>query len=304
MSASPSEPSGNVFRGILFMAASGLSNSIMAGLVRGMSSDLHPFELAFFRCLFGFLAFAPLFFAKGWEPLRTQRLGLHVLRGSLNVVTMLSYFFALSLVPLAKIAAIDFSGPLFAVVLAVILLGEAIRIRRMAALLIGFTGGLVILRPGIIPMEIGVLSAFLSAFVWGTILIIIKRLTKTETSVTATLYMALVATPLTGLASLPYWQTPTGEELIWLVLMGIAGTTTHLCTAQALREADATAVLPANFMRLVWAAGIGYLAFGEVPDIWTWVGGVLIFGSVCYIAFRERKLGMAPTPVPTPTTQA
>lgn len=292
----------NTGRGLLFMVGATLSNAIMAAMVKNMSGDLHPFELAFFRNLFGLLAFAPVFIRYGLAPLHTGRLGLHAMRGTLNVVTMLSYFTALGLVPLATIAAIDFSGPLFATVLAIVILGEKLRKRRIIALIIGFVGGLIVLRPGIIEIQPGVLIAVFSAFVWGGILIVLKTLTKTETSVTATLYMAIFATPLTFVAALPFWTTPSLEQLLWLTGIGISGTITHVLVAQSLREADTTAVMPANFTRLLWAILLGYLIFGEIPDFWTIFGGTMIFAAVSYIAYRERESGrkVEPTISPTP----
>lgn len=129
----------------------------------------------------------------------------------------------------------------------------------------------------------------------------LKHLTRTESSVTATLYMALFATPLTLMAAIPVWRTPTLAELGWLIAIGVAGTTTHFCVAQALREAETTAVQPANFLRLIWAAAFGFLFFGEIPDLWTWIGGSMIFGAVIYITYRERQLMARPMPVPTPS---
>jgi drug/metabolite transporter (DMT)-like permease len=293
--------SGNTLRGMVFMAGATLSNAVMSVMVRQMASDLPPLEIAFFRALFGALAFIPLLAHYGFDPLRTSRFGLHALRGVLNVFTMVTYFVALSMTPFATVAAIDFLAPLFATALAVMFLGEIIRARRIIALLIGFAGGLAVVRPGFIEISTGVVFALSSTFVWSIILIILKNLTRTESSITATLYMALFSAPLTLIVALPVWQTPALADFPWLIAIGVCGTTTHLCVAQALKEADAGAVLPANFLRLIWAALFGFLFFGEIPDLWTWIGGIMIFGAVVYITYRERQLALRPTPTPTPS---
>lgn len=297
-------PAGNALKGIAFMLAATLSNATMSAMVRGLSDEVHPFEIAFFRCFFGLFAFAPFFLRRGLAPLRTSRFGLHLLRGGLNVLSMLTYFMALSLVPLATVAAIDFSGPLFATVLAVLFLGEVIRIRRIVALVVGFAGGLVILRPGFGTLEPGMIYAVVSAFAFGITMMVLKRLTRSESSVTITLYMGLLATPFALIAAIPVWASPTFHQLLLLAAIGVNGTVTLLCFAQALHEADTTTVTPVIFTRLLWAAMLGYAFFGEVPDIWTWIGGSMIFLSVTYITIRERRVGragvMAVAPSATP----
>ena len=129
-----------------------------------------------------------------------------------------------------------------------------------------------------------------SAAVGAFSLILMKMLSRTESSVTMALYTAVFALPITGLAAIGVWRTPSIGELGVLALIGALGTGVHLCMAGALKRADITAVVPAEFTRLIWAAIIGYLVFAEVPDALTWVGGAVIFAASSYIAFRERRL--------------
>jgi len=281
-------------RGMALMLVSGLCVAAMAACVRHVSSDLHPMVIGFFRTVFGLLAFAPFLLRSGLEPLRTRRIGLHAVRGTLNVVGMLSYYMALSLAPLAKVTALGFSAPLFATVLALIVLGETIRARRITALVVGYLGALVILRPGFVALDTGSIYALVSAAAWGLGMIVIKVLSRSESSLTITVYMTLVAMPLALIAAVTVWQTPTLTQMAWLAAIGVLASLANLSVAQAFKDADLTAILPFDFTKLIWASAIGYLVFAEEPSPWTWVGGTIIFSAATYIAFRERKIKIAP----------
>ncbi len=278
------------FRGMAYMLACGFAFAAMNAIIRHMSADLHPLEIAFFRSLFGLLAFAPAFIRHGIEPLRTNRPAMHLLRGSLNVVSMTLFFTAISLVPLAKVAALGFSAPLFATVLAVVLLGEAIRARRIAALIVGFTGTMIILRPGYGGVDLGAVLILISSLGYATGLIVIKSLTRTESSTTISIYAMLVTTPATFLLALSVWQAPTWSQLAWMAAIGGIGSLAHLAFAEAVKAVDITVVMPLDFTKLIWSAIIGYLVFAEIPDVWTWVGGTVIFSAVIYIAYREKHV--------------
>ncbi len=278
----------NVRRGLMFMMVSTVTVAVLNGAVRHLSPDIHPFEMAFFRSFFGLAFFAPWLIREGVRPLRTRRLGLHVLRASLQVTLTLAFFTALAITPLAKVTALQFSAPLFSI-LALVVLREAIRARRIFALVFGFAGTLIILRPGFAEVDLGSTLVLISAVMMGLVMILIKILSRTETSATITIYSALLTTPIALVASLPYWRTPSPEHWPWLIAIGVLGSLGHLGFTQAFKEADVTAVLPLDFTRLIWVALIGYAAFGEIPDVWTWVGGAVIFCAATYIAFREIR---------------
>ena len=281
-------------RGMALMLFSGLCIATMSACVRHVSVDVHPMVIGFFRSVFGLLAFVPFLLRFGLKPLRTRRVGLHAVRGALNVVGMLTYYMAVSLAPLAKVTALSFSAPLFATVLALVVLGETIRARRVTALIVGNLGALIILRPGFVALDTGSLYALASATAWGLGMIVIKVLSRSESSLTITLYMTLVAMPLTLIAAVPVWQTPTLTQAAWLAAIGALASLGNLSVAQAFKEADLTAILPLDFTKLIWASGIGYLAFAEEPSPWTWFGGTIIFSAATYIAFRERRTRAAP----------
>lgn len=271
--------------------------SVMLGLIRFVSFELHPFEVVFFRNLFGLGILLPVLLKAGIEPLRTKQIGLHSIRGLLQSASMCLFFYGLSLTTLAKVAALNFTAPLFASVAAVLLLREPLGFNRASALVVGFLGALVILRPGLAVFNVGGGMILTSAMIWGVVLIIIKRLAVTESSLTITLYMMLYLTPLTLIAAIFVWEWPTLVQLGWLVAVGSCGTAGHLCMAQALKDADTTAVMPFDFGRLIWAGLIGFLFFSEIPDVWTVVGAVVIFSAAMYLAVQEsrRNASIAPT---------
>lgn len=284
----------NTVRGMGFMLLSALCVSIMGGMVRHVSADLHVFIIAFFRTLFGLLVFTPLFMKTGFAYFRTKKVGLHVLRGSLNSAALLLMFFAFSVTPLAKVMALRFTGPLFATLLALVVLHELIRARRISALFIGFIGALIILRLGIVDLDPGAIAVLGAAFVWAGVTIVVKILTRTESNFTITIYAALFTIPVSLFAAVAVWQTPSLEQFVWLFALGALGSISHWSRAQSARDADITAIMPMDFSVLIWAALVGYFAFDEVPDIGVWVGAFIIFAATSYIAFRERKTKKPP----------
>ena len=283
-------PASNALKGIGFMVLACVFFGAMHVGVRHVTQSIHPFEAAFFRNVFGRLVLAPSFITHGWRPLRTNRFGLHCARAALNVVAMLAFFYALSITPVVLVQALAFTAPLFTAVLAVLLLGERMRVRRITAIAAGFAGTLIIIRPGVQPIELGPVLVLASAAVWGYVLILIKSLSRTDSAVTITAYMVLLMSPMTLVCALFVWTWPSGGELAVLVSIGIAGTLAQMCMTQSLRLAETMVVLPFDFTKLVWSAFFAWLLLGELIDTWTLVGALVIFSGGLYVAYRERQL--------------
>ncbi len=276
-------------RGILLMLASTLGFSAMYALIRHVSADLHPIQIAFFRSCFGLVVFLPWFVRFGLGPLRTRHLKLHALRAALNVSAMFAFFTALSLTPMAQVMALGFTAPIFAAVLGVAMLGEVFRLRRWSATICGFLGILVILRPGFEAIDTGSLVTLLSALLWGCTLIVIKILGRSESSITITSYMNILLTPLSLVPALIVWRTPVGAQWLWLLAIGVLGTLAQVALAQSLKETETGVVMPFDFLKLVWVSILGYLFFAEVPEVSVWLGGAIIFAASTYIAIRESQ---------------
>ncbi len=282
-------------RGMILMVISGAMFTAMHAAIRlvsaaGPEGGLHPFEIAFFRNFFGLCVLLPVLLRAGLAPLRTQRFGLHALRSGMQSMAMLMFFTALTLSPLADISALSFLAPLFATVGAALVLGEVVRLRRWSALIIGFAGAMVVLGPGLDEISTGLLLVVVSSAIWGATMLVIKNLGRTDSSLTITVYMGLLMTPITLVPALFVWRMPTLVELAGLVVLAALGTVGHLAMAQSFKEADASAVLPLEFTRLIWAALFGFWLFAEVPGLRTWIGGAMIFAAVTYIAYREAQL--------------
>lgn len=271
-------------RGALWMIAAAACFAAMAGGIRLVSSRLHPFEIAFFRSLFGLMWMTPWILRVGVRALRTQRLGLYVLRTVTSGGSMLAQFTALALMPLADAVALNFTYPLFATIAAALLLGETVGRARWIATAVGFAGVIAIVRPGFQAVSLiyflPLLAAALSA--WSTVSV--KELSRTESANAIVTYMTLLMTPMLLVPALFVWTTPDFASLGWLILVGACGTLGHLTLTRAFAATEASAVAPFDFFRLPFVALVGFLAFGEVPDVWTWVGAGIIVASAVQVA--------------------
>jgi len=203
---------------------------------------------------------------------------------------MISWFIAIGTLQLEKAAAIGFTTPLFTTLLAIIFLGEVIRFHRITALIIGFIGILVVIRPGFVTIEPGVLWLLSAALSFSFVLIIVKKLTKKDTSLTTAFYHMLFLTPPTFLISLFYWESISFNHFMILCVVAIAGFITQVTSNQSLKMSDTSFVMPLQFTNLIWLSFIGYALFSEVPNLWTWIGGSIIFSAVIYITFRESTV--------------
>jgi drug/metabolite transporter (DMT)-like permease len=281
-------------RGALWMIAGAGFMAGLTGMIRHASAGLHPFEVAFFRSLFGLMFMLPWLMRGGVLRLRTQRLGLYTVRALVGLLAMLCWFYALSLTPLADAVALSFTSPLFATVGAALVLREDVRVRRWTAAGAGFLGAMLMLRPGfgsvhLLPAVLVLVSA---AALAGTALMI-KELSRTEPANAIVIYMTLFMTPLTLGPALFVWRMPSGDQLLWLAALAAVATLGNLSVTRAFAAAEASAVVPYDFVRLPVAALIGFVAFAEVPDLWTWIGAAVIAGSSVYIARREARLERA-----------
>ncbi len=270
-----------------------LATAIFAGmhaLVRHLSGGLHPFEIAFFRSIFGLVAIAPLMWRVGPSVLVSRNPRLLAVRGLVGGLSLMTWFYGLSIVPIATATALSFTSVIFASIGAAIFLKERMRLRRWTAVIFGFAGVLIIVRPGFAVFDAGSLLIVLAAILWGIGIVLVKTIARTDETVTIVAWTAVWLIVATAVPAWFVWITPTWTQLAWLLLIGTLGTVGTFAWTQALKTADASLVIPTDFTRLVWAGAIGFIAFGEIPDRWMWIGAVLIIGSTLYIGLREAKL--------------
>ena len=265
----------------------------MHATVRHVSDGMHPFEITFFRNLFALFAILPLALRGGVASLKSRQPKLQILRSLFGLVAMLTWFYGLSVVPIAQATALSFTSVIFGSIGAALVLGERMGLRRWSAVVAGFVGALVILRPGLDEVDPAALIVVLSSILWAAALLTVKRLATTDTVVCIVTWNSVLLTVLSLPIAMTVWVTPSLEQLAWLSLIGVLGTLGHLAMTSAFKVSDATVVFPVDYTRHLWASVIGYVAFAEIPDAWTWVGGTIIFASTTYIGYREATLRRA-----------
>jgi len=271
------------------MIISGLFFVIMHSAVKYLSKEVHIFEIAFFRCALVVFVLAPLIFQQGKSIFITKQPKIQFLRISTNSVAMLCFFYGITSTPLAQLTTLGFTVPIFATILAVIFMGEKIRIRRTSALIIGFIGTIIVMRPDI-SIELGAMLIIFSSFLWSVCLIFIKKLTQTDSAITISLYFGIGMIPATFAMAFPVLEMIDMRQFIILVFIAITGTLAQTIMNSALKKGELALLLPFDFLRLIWSVLIGYALFAEEPHITLWIGGVLIVGSTSYIAWRESSL--------------
>ena len=287
---------GTTSRAVMLMLGATLMLASMHGLVRQLSSDMHPFMIVFFRNLFGLVAVLPLLLQAGLGSLKTQNPRLHMLRAGVGVIAMLGWFYALSKVPIANATALSFSTTIFATVSAWLFLAERLRWRRSAAIVVGLVGVFVVLRPSAEGFNIYALLVLFTSIAWGISLTIVKHLSKTETPTSIVSWMGITLVILSFWPALAVWHTPTMEQLLWLFLVGALATAGHLLMTTSIQMADTSLVMSVDFTRLIWTALIGAYFFNEILDVWTFVGASIIFLAGWYIVFRESRMDEIPDP--------
>ena len=287
-------PLSPVVEAALLMAFGAICVAIQNALIRVASAEIHTFEVVFFRNLFGLLAMLPLLGGVGLGMLRAHSSGRLLLMSAAHVLGMVCYFLAIVYLPLAEVTALAFSKPLFVTVGAALILHEIVRARRWSAVALGFVGVLIVLQPGAQTVSPYAALVLLGALLGAATSLMIKRLTATEGVSTIVWYQALFATVLALPLCVFYWRTPDAQGWLLLLSIGALGTLSWLTMTRAFFLVDASAVVPFEFLRLPFAALVAYLWFAEVPSVWTWLGGALIFGATAYIAQREARLARVP----------
>ena len=278
-----------VLLGIGLMILGGLFFAGMHASVRFVSAELHPFEIGFFRQFIAFLLFLPWIVKSGRSAWRTTRPGLQFVRAAAQVGSLLMWFYALSIVPLAQASALNFSSTFFVALAAGLILGEAVGTRRWVAVVLGLSGVVIVLRPGFGEVSFGSILVVAAAVFVAASKIVTKVLSATDSSPTIVMYTAVLMSPMVLIPAVFVWQWPTLIQGLWLLAIAAQGTVAHLCLTQAYKMADISAVEPANLVRIIWAALIGYLWFAEIPDGWTVAGAIVIAASVAYLAVGERR---------------
>ncbi len=266
----------------------------LGGLIKYLSdSGMHVFEIVFLRNLAGLIVIFPLLLRNGFGSMRSKRPGLFFIRGIFGFISMICWFAAITTIPLAEAVALNFTSPIFGTLLAIFVLREVVRLRRWVAIIVGFLGAMIILRPGTIDPSTGTYLALIAAATMACSITCVKMLSRTESTPSMVAWAQIIILPMSLVPALFVWQMPTWEDIIVVAGMGVCATVGHLFFTRAYAIADATYVMPFDFSRLIFSAIIGFLFFAQEPDVFVWVGAAVIFASSVYIAMREAKSGQA-----------
>jgi drug/metabolite transporter (DMT)-like permease len=283
-----------VLRAGLWMLLGTFSFAVMIILVRKASQTFTAFEITFWRALFGIVFMAPWIMRVRLAGLRTSRPGLHLWRNVLHVIGIVMWYYAIARINLSEGMALQFTVPLFTIALAMLILKERVDARRWAATFVGFAGVLIILRPGAVEISAVSVIVIVSAMFYGASNVCTKALAGTDSPNVIVFYMNLMHIPMALICvAATGWTIPGWVDLGWLMAVAAAATLAHYCLANALHQADASLVMPYDFLKLLWVTLLAFLAFGESPSIWAWIGGLVIFASVTYIVRRETRIGRA-----------
>ena len=276
-------------RGALWMCGAVLSFAAMAVAVRELQRHMGSFEILFMRSVVMLAIVCAMLPGAGLAAVRTRRFGTHLSRSLLHIGGQYLWVYAIGMLTLATVFAIEFTMPIWAALLAAIFLGERLTGPRLVQLALGLAGVLIILRPGVGAFHPAALAALACSFLYATTMIYTKRLSATESPLAVLLWMSLVQAPITLVAAVPHWVAPVPADLPWILGIGIGSFTAHYCMTRAMHLVDATVAVPIDFIRLPLIAVIGALLYSEPFDPLVIVGASVIFAGTFYSLRREGR---------------
>jgi drug/metabolite transporter (DMT)-like permease len=258
-------------------------------IIRVVSSEIHPLEIAFFRNLFSVVAVLPFLVRSGLGGLKTPRLPLHIARAGLKLFALVCFFFAVSQSPMAMVTAIAFSSPLFIALGSMAFLGEPWRRMRLIGLVIGFAGVLLVIRPGFVPVDTSIMLAMLSALGLAAVGLLMKYVSVREAPHSIVALNVLLTVPIAGALMVPVWTTPSPMMLGLMIVQGLIGGVAQLSVSRAMSMADASVISPIEFLRLPLVVVLAWFLFQEPTDVWTIAGGSIIFAATLATVLNERR---------------
>jgi drug/metabolite transporter (DMT)-like permease len=275
------------------MSGSIASFSAMAVAGREVAVQLDTFEIMMYRSLLGlFIVLSIAGFTGAWRQISTQHMGTHVMRNTAHFAGQNLWFFAVTVIPLAQVFAIEFTSPLWVIVLSPLILGERLTRMRVGAALVGFIGILIVARPTVEGINAGVVAAASAAIFFALTIMLTKKLTRTQ-SITGILFFLTAMQLVMGVICAGFdgdIAVPNAQALPYVLLIGVAGLLAHFCLTNALSIAPATVVVPIDFIRLPVIAIVGMLVYQEALDIWVFVGaGVIFIGNYANLWVESRK---------------
>ena len=286
--------------GIAWMLVTGLLFVAVTGTVRYLGSDMPAVQAAFIRYLFGLILIAPILLRLRGNRPNSGMMGLYVLRGLFHGLAVMLWFYAMARIPIAEVTALGYTAPIFTTIGAALFLGEHLHARRILAVVAGFLGAIVILRPGFQTIELGSLAQLAAAPLFAASFLLAKKMTGSQSPAVIVAMLSIFCTLTLLPGALLEWRSPSLDELFLLFLTAVFATAGHYTLTRAFEAAPITVTQPAAFLQLVWAALLGLIAFGEPLDPWIFLGGGIVVAAVTYIAHREAVAAGRAQPKPGP----
>lgn len=278
------------FRVGFWMTVTAIGFAVMLNTVRHLSDGgMDVFVIAFWRNVFSILFFLPLIPHFWQSRFGAARWHLYSLRAVIMTISSVALFVGAILLPVAEATALSFTTPLFTVIGAILFLGETVGWRRWSALIVGFAGTLIMLRPGEEAFQLGALVVLVAAITFAGVTLMGKVLVRHDSPALVTLNLSLYSLPISLVPALLFWEWPAADQWLWLGLLGFSAICNIFGITQALKAGDASLLQPFDFLRLPFTALGAYLMFNQVPTLWVWVGAAIIAGSSVYIAQREAR---------------
>ena len=279
----------NNIRAILLTMSASLFAVFMEALIRSAQHDSNVFTIGFLRFFFGLLIILPYLALNRFKTYKTKNLKFYIVRGLFNIPVMILGFGALIYIPFEQFKAMNFLSPIIVVLLSFIIFREKIFKYRILALIIGFLGTLIIIRPGYVDFNVGTIMVLVSLTFWSFIIILSKFVSKDDSPITMVSYQYTLMTFFALPLAIYFWEMPSLSSIFYVFIGAISGTILHLSLGLAYKYADLSVTQPIWFTGLIFGSSIGYFVFREIPDLWTWIGGIVVFSSVLIITYNERN---------------
>tara|TARA_B100001057_G_scaffold400741_1_gene412031 strand:+ start:459 stop:1346 length:888 start_codon:yes stop_codon:yes gene_type:complete len=279
----------NNIKAILLTISASFFAVLMEALIRAAQYDSNVYTIGFLRFFFGLLIIFPYLVKNKFTTYKTRNIKFYIVRGLFNIPVMILGFGALVYIPFEQFKAMNFLSPIIVVLLSFLIFREKIYQYRILALIIGFLGTLIIIRPGYVEFNIGTIMVLVSLTFWSFIIILSKYVSKDDSPITMVSYQYTLMTFFALPLAIYFWETPSLYSILYVFIGAISGTILHLCLGLAYKYADLSVTQPIWFSGLIFGSGFGYFIFKEIPDLWTWIGGIVVFSSVLIITYKERN---------------
>lgn len=283
------QPASTLISAFLWMSAALTSFSILAVGARELASELETFQILFYRGLVALCILFPIILVTNRRRFFTIQPGTHLLRHTAHFVGQAAWFYALGIIPLAEVFAIEFTVPVWTAIMAALIMGERLHGHRVIAVIAGLCGMLIILRPGIEIIQPAALILLAGTLCYGLAHTLTRKLSFKDNALTILFYMTVMQLPMSFFLADTNWEMPSLQAIPWIMLIGFTGLSAHYCMTRALAVADVTIVIPIDFLRLPLIAIVGYLLYQETVDSFLVIGAALMFAGNIYSLKQEQK---------------